>query len=153
MDRQAEEMRRDLEGATVERIGEGIKITFDSGLLFSTNSSRLSPAAEENILSLATILNKYEDTDILIEGHTDSTGTDSYNQNLSEQRAEAVANFAKGLGVKGSRFTTIGYGETQPVSPNATVDGRQENRRVDIAIMANEDLKDAAENNEQLIPG
>ncbi len=152
MDKQAEEIRRDIKNARVERIGEGIKITFDSGLLFETNSSRLSSASEGNIRELAKILSKYDDTDILVEGHTDSTGSKEYNQKLSEQRADAVANFTKGQGVKGSRFTTFGYGETQPLSPNSTTTGRQANRRVEIAIMANDDLKDAAEENKQITP-
>ncbi|MFN0157607.1 MAG: OmpA family protein [Bacteroidota bacterium] len=153
MDKQAEEMRRDIKGARIERVGEGIKITFDSGLLFETNSARLSSVAEGNIRELATILAKYDDTDILVEGHTDSDGTDAHNQDLSVQRAEAVAGFAKGRGVKGSRFTTIGYGETQPLGPNTTASGKQENRRVEIAVMANDDLKDAAEDNEEIVPG
>lgn len=153
MDEQAEEMRRDIKDARIERIGEGIKITFDSGLLFETNSARLSTRAEANIRDLAQVLVKYHDTDILVEGHTDSVGTDVYNQTLSEQRAEAVANLAKGLGVKGSRFTTIGYGETQPLTSNATVGGRGENRRVEVAVMANDDLKNAAEDNERIVPG
>ena len=152
MDKQAEEMQRDIKNARIERIGEGIKITFDSGLLFETNSATLSTGAKQNIEELARILTKYDDTDILVEGHTDSIGTEEYNQKLSERRAESVANYAKGLGVKGSRFTTIGYGETQPVTSNSTASGRQQNRRVEIAIMANDDLKDAAEANKQILP-
>ena len=152
MDKQAEEIRRDIKNAKVQRVGEGIKITFDSGLLFETGSARLSPAAEGNIRQLVKILNKYDDTDVLVEGHTDSTGTMEFNQKLSEQRAGSVANFAKGQGVKGSRFTVVGYGETQPIAPNSTVAGRQDNRRVEIAIMANDDLKEAAEENKQITP-
>jgi len=148
MDRQAEEMQRDIEGAKIERIGEGIKITFDSGILFATNSSDLQPAAQDNISRLSVILNKYDDTNILVEGHTDSTGSAEYNQALSERRAESVANYAKGRGVAGGRFTTVGYGKTQPVMSNSTVEGRQANRRVEIAIFANEDLKDAAMKNQ-----
>ncbi len=148
MDRQAEEMQRDIEGAKIERVGEGIKITFDSGILFATNSSDLQPAARENIGKLATILNKYEDTNILVEGHTDSTGSAEYNQQLSERRAASVANYAKGMNVKGDRFTVVGYGKTQPVVSNSTPEGRQANRRVEIAIFANDDLKDAAMKNQ-----
>lgn len=148
MDRQAEEMERDLEGAKIERIGEGIKITFDSGILFAVNSSDLQPAAKENIGKLAVILNKYEDTNILVEGHTDSTGSAEYNQGLSERRAASVANYAKSLNVKGDRFTTVGYGKTQPVATNTTAEGRQANRRVEVAIFANEKLKDAAMKNQ-----
>jgi outer membrane protein OmpA-like peptidoglycan-associated protein len=153
MDKQAEEMRRDIKDAHVERVGEGIKITFDSGILFETNSAQLSPQAEGNMRNLSRVLTKYKDTDILVEGHTDSVGTEEYNERLSQRRAEAVANYAKGLGVKGSRFTTIGYGESQPIASNTSPAGRQQNRRVEIAIMANDDLKNAAEKNNQIMPG
>jgi outer membrane protein OmpA-like peptidoglycan-associated protein len=145
MDKQAEEMRQDIQGAKIERIGEGIKITFESGILFKSNAADLQPAAQDNIGKLAVILNKYPDTNILVEGHTDSTGSDELNQKLSTRRAESVADYAKGKGVAASRFTTIGYGKTQPIAPNATVDGRAQNRRVEIAIFANDKLKDAAE--------
>jgi outer membrane protein OmpA-like peptidoglycan-associated protein len=148
MDRQAEEMQRDIKNAKIERIGEGIKITFDSGILFQTNSSDLQTTAKSNIESLAKILNKYEDTNIIVEGHTDSTGSADYNQALSERRAAAVASYAKGLGVAGSRFTTVGYGKTQPIASNTTVEGRQANRRVEVAIFANDKLKDAAMKNQ-----
>jgi len=144
MDRQAEEMKKDLAGAKIERIGEGIKITFDSGILFETNKAELQAPAKENIGKLATILNKYPDTNILVEGHTDSTGSAEYNQMLSERRAESVAAFTKSLGVGPTRFTTMGDGETQPVAPNSTSSGRTQNRRVEIAIFANDKLKDAA---------
>ncbi len=145
MDNQAEEMRRDLHGAKVERVGEGIKITFDSGILFATNSSELQSAARTNIESLAKVLNKYPDTNILIEGDTDSEGAEAYNQELSERRAGAVANYAKGFNVVGSRISTVGHGELNPVASNVTPEGRQQNRRVEVAIFANDDMKDAAE--------
>jgi outer membrane protein OmpA-like peptidoglycan-associated protein len=145
MDRQAEEMQKDIEGAKIERVGEGIKITFDSGILFDVNKSTLTADAKANIDKLAKILNKYPDTNILVEGHTDATGTEEYNQKLSEQRAASVATYAKAEGVDGARFTTVGYGEKQPIADNNTVDGRKQNRRVEIAIYANDKLKDAAE--------
>ncbi|MGE5432059.1 MAG: OmpA family protein [Syntrophomonadaceae bacterium] len=145
MDRQAEEMRKDLEGARVERVGEGIKITFPSGILFATNKSDLQSAARDNIDQLAKVLKKYADTNILIEGHTDSDGTDAYNQTLSEKRASSVSTYVKELGVQGSRITTKGYGESQPVASNDTPEGKQANRRVEIAIFANDKLKKAAE--------
>ena len=144
MDRQAADMKKDLQNAKIERVGEGIKITFDSGILFETNKSDLQSQAKENIGKLAAILNKYPDTNILVEGHTDSTGSTEYNQKLSERRAASVATYAEGLGVTASRFTTIGYGETQPIVSNSTAEGRQQNRRVEIAIFANDKLKDAA---------
>jgi outer membrane protein OmpA-like peptidoglycan-associated protein len=145
MDKQAEEIQKDIEGAKVERVGEGIKITFDSGILFAVNSSNLTEQAKANVQKLATILNKYPDTNILVEGHTDSTGTEAYNQKLSERRASAVTDYTTGLGVSGARFKSMGYGESQPIASNATADGRSQNRRVEIAIFANDKLKAAAE--------
>jgi len=145
MDKQAEEIERDLEGATVERVGEGIKITFDSGILFDVDKATLRPEARTNLEKLAVILNKYSDTDILIEGHTDSTGPDEYNLELSNKRAQSVAGYLSANDVVATRFTIMGYGETQPVADNSTVEGRQVNRRVELAIMANEKLKKAAE--------
>lgn len=144
MDRQAEEMRRDLEGARIERIGEGIKITFDSGLLFDVDKYDLRAASRENLDNLAVILNKYPDTNILIEGHTDSTGTRDYNLTLSERRARSVSGYLAQLNVSSARFTVMGYGPDQPIATNDTTDGRQQNRRVDLAIMANEKLKKIA---------
>ncbi|MDY0109905.1 MAG: OmpA family protein [Candidatus Krumholzibacteria bacterium] len=144
MDKQAAEIEQDLAGARVERIGEGIKITFDSGLLFDVNKFDVKPAPRENLVNLAVILNKYPDTLILIEGHTDSTGPDDYNMTLSQNRANAVAAVLAGQQVDATRFTVIGYGEGQPLYDNETVEGRQGNRRVDIAIMANDKLKKVA---------
>lgn len=145
MDKQAAEIERDLEGASVERIGEGIKVTFDSGILFDINSSRLQPEAQQNLGNLAEILNKYPDTEILVEGHTDSTGTHDYNMTLSMRRAQSVANYMTNLQVLPTRFRIMGYGPDQPVASNATATGRSQNRRVDIAIFANDKLKGAAE--------
>jgi len=145
MDNQAEEIARDIEGATVERVGEGIKITFDSGLLFDVDSSSMQPAAEANLTSLAEILNKYDDTLILIEGHTDATGSEDYNLGLSRNRAQSVANLLAAVQVDATRFTIMGYGEAQPITGNDTAAGRQANRRVELAIMANDDLKKVAE--------
>lgn len=145
MDKRAAEIEADLEGAKIERIGEGIKITFDSGLLFDFDKSDLRPQAKTNIANLAGILNKYPDTDIVVEGDTDNVGSDDYNVQLSNRRAESVANHMVGLGVSGSRISEIGLGETNPVASNDTDAGRQQNRRVEVAIFANDKLKDAAE--------
>ena len=145
MDKQAEEIERDIEGATVERIGEGIKITFDSGILFAIDKSDLQAEAQENLANLSVILHKYEDTDILIEGHTDATGTEDYNLELSRRRAQSVANKLSVDLISATRFTIMGYGEIQPIADNTTPEGRQENRRVEIAIMANDKLKKVAE--------
>jgi outer membrane protein OmpA-like peptidoglycan-associated protein len=145
MDKRAAEIRADLEGARIERIGEGIKITFDSGLLFDFDKSDLRPQAQTNIASLAKILNKYPDTDIVVEGDTDNTGTEDYNVGLSDRRAQSVASYLMGLDVNGSRISQIGLGESNPVASNATEAGRQLNRRVEVAIFANDKLKNAAE--------
>jgi len=144
MDQQAAEIQRDLEGAKVERVGEGIKITFDSGLLFDTNKSILKPASKENLTKLAVILNKYPDTEILLEGHTDSDGTEEHNMDLSQRRANSVAAFLGGKQVMESRFTTMAYGETQPVADNSIREGKALNRRVEVAIYANDKLKKEA---------
>jgi outer membrane protein OmpA-like peptidoglycan-associated protein len=146
MDKQADEMRQDMKNAKIERVGEGIKITFDSGILFETDSYQLQPAAKTNIESLVRVLNKYQDTNILIEGDTDNTGSDDHNQTLSERRAQAVADYEKSLGVAGSRISTVGLGESNPIASNDTDDGRQQNRRVEVAIFANDDMKNAAKN-------
>jgi outer membrane protein OmpA-like peptidoglycan-associated protein len=148
MDKQAEEMENDIAGAKIERVGEGIKITFDSGILFATNSSTLESQAKTNINNLATILNKYPDTNILVTGHTDFDGTDQYNQSLSERRAKTVSDYAKMQGVSSSRFSVVGLGESEPVASNDTEEGKRMNRRVEIAVFANEKLKEAAENGE-----
>lgn len=145
MDQQAEEMQQDLANARVERVGEGIKITFDSGILFAVDSAILSAEARDNIRELAIILNKYPDTNIVIEGDTDSTGTEEHNQDLSERRASAVAEFHVTLGVVASRISTVGLGETNPIASNETLDGRKQNRRVEVAIFANEKMKAAAQ--------
>jgi outer membrane protein OmpA-like peptidoglycan-associated protein len=134
----------DIEGARIERIGEGIKITFDSGILFAYNSADLASEARLNLTRLATILNKYDDTDILLEGHTDSDGAAEYNLGLSRRRAQSVSDFLSGLEVAAARFTVVGYGEDQPIATNETVEGKAQNRRVEVAIMANDDLKAAA---------
>lgn len=144
MDKQAEELREDLSGADVERVGEGIKITFDSGLMFAVDSYQLNDNAKKNLNELSATLKKYEDTNILIEGHTDNTGSEDYNETLSEKRAGTVEDYLLGRGVSSGRITAVGYGEAQPISTNETVQGRKENRRVEVAIFANEKMKKAA---------
>jgi outer membrane protein OmpA-like peptidoglycan-associated protein len=145
MDKQAEDLQRDMANAKVERVGEGIKITFDSGILFDTNKADLRPASQTDIDKMAAILQKYPDTNVLVEGHTDNTGSDAINQPLSERRAQAVATATIAKGVAASRVTTQGYGSTQPVADNTTTEGKQANRRVEIAIYANDKMKKAAE--------
>lgn len=145
MDKQAEELRRDMENAKIERVGEGIKITFASGILFATNSAELQPASKTDIEKLAATLKKYGDTNVIIQGHTDNTGSDAINQPLSERRAQAVSDYITSLGVESGRLTAEGFGSNQPVADNTTEAGKQANRRVEVAIFANEKLKKAAE--------
>ena len=145
MDEQAAEIDKDLENATVERVGEGIKITFDSGILFDSNEASLQPQARANLDDLAETLQKYPDTDIIIYGHTDSQGSEEWNLTLSRNRASSVAAYLSEQDLDPSRFTQIGMGETQPVADNSTPEGRRLNRRVELAIMANDELKDRAE--------
>ncbi|HOT95732.1 MAG TPA: OmpA family protein [bacterium] len=141
MDKQAAEIEQQLADAKVERVGEGIQVTLKSGLLFDSGKSVLKPAAQTDLAELATTLNKYSDTVLLIEGHADSQGDEAYNQKLSEARAHAVASFLAKNNVDISRFTIIGYGESQPVASNDTPEGRAQNRRVEIAITAGEAMK------------
>jgi outer membrane protein OmpA-like peptidoglycan-associated protein len=148
MDKQAEELRKDLEGAQIERVGEGIKITFREGIQFPVNSAEVSEASKTNLKDLAETLNKYKDTNILIEGHTDITGTREYNLKLSDRRAQSVADYLQSIGVATKRVTTEGYGPDQPVAENTSDYGRQQNRRVEVAIFANEKLKKKAEKGE-----
>lgn len=145
MDKQAAEMQRDIKGAEIQRIGEGIKITFDSGILFDIDQADLRPVSKTSLTELAKILNKYPDTNILIEGHTDDTGTDEHNMTLSKNRAQSVSFYLATLDVKSARFSISGHGETQPIVANDTPEGQQKNRRVDIAVIANDKLKKAAQ--------
>jgi outer membrane protein OmpA-like peptidoglycan-associated protein len=145
MDKQAAELKNDLKGATVQRVGEGILITFNDGLQFDVNSSDLRSNSRANLEELARVINKYDDTNILIEGHTDITGSLSHNQTLSERRAESVRRYLIGQGVVATRLASVGYGPSQPLADNETVEGRQINRRVEVAIYANEKMKRAAE--------
>ena len=144
MDKQAAEIERDIAGARVERVGEGIKITFNSEIMFDLNKAVLKDQYQGELSELATILNKYQDTNILLEGHTDSTGSQEYNLELSEKRAKSVANFLATRNVNPARFTIMGYGESQPIASNETKEGRSQNRRVEVAIYANEKLKKVA---------
>ncbi len=136
MDQQAKELEQAIAGATVERVGEGIQVTFDSGLLYDFDSDRILPAAASNLRNLASSLGKYPDTDILIVGHTDATGSDDYNLRLSQQRAESASRFLATEGVRTNRLRTSGRGELEPIATNETAAGQQANRRIEIAIIA-----------------
>jgi len=141
MDKQAEEMKEVLGDAEVRREGEGIVILFKEKVLFGFDRSDLNTSAETNLNKLVNVLQKYPDTNIEIIGHTDSKGTDDYNQTLSQRRASSVASYLKGQGVSSSRLTTKGMGESDPIATNDTEDGRSQNRRVEFVITANEKMK------------
>lgn len=138
MDKQAEELAR-MEKARVERIGEGIAISFESGLLFATNSAELRPASRENLTTLATSLKNHPDSNVLIVGHTDATGAAAYNQTLSERRAASAKTFLMSQGIAENRIRTEGRGMNEPIADNETVEGRDANRRIEVAIFANPD--------------
>jgi outer membrane protein OmpA-like peptidoglycan-associated protein len=138
MDQQAEALEEELPGATVERVGEGIQVTFDSGILFDFDSYALRTPARENLANLATSLKRYPESEVLIVGHTDSRGDDAYNQRLSENRSGSARDYLVQQGVAPSRIRAVGMGESEPVASNDTDVGRQENRRVEVAIFASE---------------
>ena len=137
MDKQAEQLEQQVSGATVQRVGEGLVLTFDSGLLYDFDSSSIRTEAGRNLQSLAASLKDYPDTDILIVGHTDAEGTDAYNQDLSTRRDDAASGYLAREGVAYARMHTAGRGETEAVATNETDAGRQLNRRIEIAIYAN----------------
>jgi len=136
MDKQAQELAYDLPGATVSRVGEGIAVTFPDGVLFGYDSDQLQPAARDNMRRFAASLQKYPNTRTLIVGHTDSDGSSAYNMDLSDRRALSAANFIAAEGVDRARITTAGRGEAEPIATNGTDAGRQQNRRVEVAIYA-----------------
>jgi len=145
MDKQAEEIKNTVPDAKVERVGEGIVVEFSSKVLFAYDKSNLSDEAKTSLDKLVTVLNNYPDTDIEIQGHTDSKGTEDYNQSLSERRANTVSGYLVGQGIKDNRLTIKGFGETIPKYSNDTADGRTQNRRVEFLITANEKMKAEAE--------
>jgi len=146
MDKQAEEIKKNLpEAEVVHQPGEeGIIVNFSSKVLFAYDKYDLTETSKSTVNDLAVILNKYPDTKLTIQGHTDSKGSESYNQLLSERRAGTVAEYLKGQGVVASRITSVGYGETQPVAGNETAEGRSENRRVTFVIVPDEKMKQEA---------
>lgn len=145
MDKQAREIDNALPGAEVERVGEGIKLTLkENAVRFNTDKSTLTPTAQANLDKLVPVFKEYADTNIQIFGYTDSDGSDTYNQKLSEQRAVSVKNYLATKGISSSRFTTTGMGEADPIATNATGDGKSQNRRVEFAITANEKMVEEA---------
>lgn len=149
MDQQAKELQQDIPGATVSRVGEGIAVTFASGILYPFNSTEILPAGKENLQSLANSLEKYPNSDVLIVGHTDSVGTDAYNLDLSQRRAQAASAYLQSLGVPASRLHAVGKGESEPIQPNDTDAGRAQNRRVEIAIYASEAYRNQVKSGSQ----
>ncbi len=151
MDEQAKQIEEEIPGAEVERVGEGINVTFDesSGVYFATDKYNINDKSEQTLNKLADIFKEYPQTNILVEGHTDNTGSDSYNLTLSKNRAQAVTGYLVDSGVDRGRFTTKWYGESQPKYDNSTAEGRAQNRRVEIAIVANEELKEQAKEQAQ----
>ncbi len=144
MDKQAQEIKNEVPNATVERVDEGINVTFDAGVLFGFDKSDLSPAAQESVQQLAKILNKYPDTYVRVEGHTDDRGTDAYNMGLSERRTNTVVNYLKTQGVAANRIQGFWYGKSQPKVPNDSDANRAKNRRVEFSIFANDKMKQDA---------
>ena len=141
MDQQAKELKQAIPTAEVERVGEGINMTFNSGLMFKINSYEISESYRDDLSAAAEVFKKYPDTHILVEGHTDDTGSDEYNMKLSQQRAEAVVKYFESVGVSRSRMQEKWYGESQPKYPNDSEANREKNRRVELAIFANDQMK------------
>ncbi|WP_339647772.1 OmpA family protein [uncultured Salegentibacter sp.] len=146
MDEQAKEIEQEIPGAEVERVGEGINVTFDesSGVYFDTEKYNINAKSQQTLNKLADIFKEYPDSNILVEGHTDDTGSETYNLTLSKNRAQAVTNYLTNQGLSSGRFETKWYGESQPKYDNETAEGRAKNRRVELAIVANEELKEEA---------
>ena len=144
MDKQARELEMSVKGAKVERVGEGIQVTFASGLLYDFDSDVVRPEARTNLRELAVSLEKYPGSNVLIIGHTDRLGTEAYNMGLSDRRATAAATYLISQGVSGARIATRGLGETEPIASNETEAGRQANRRIEVAIFASQEARAAA---------
>jgi outer membrane protein OmpA-like peptidoglycan-associated protein len=141
LDKQAKEIDA-IPDADVQRRDDSLIVMLPGDVLFDTNSSALAPGAYERLRSLAATLNRYPDTNIVVKGHTDSTGAESYNLKLSEERAENVRKYLVAEGVSSSRVTAIGFGEAYPLVSDATSSGRQQNRRVEIEIKPNDELRE-----------
>ena len=143
MDQHAKEIEQNVPGAIVERVGEGIQVTFPSGILFDFNSDAIRGDAAANLRSLARSLDRYEESNVLIVGHTDAVGADTYNQDLSYRRAQSAARFLESQGIE-QDVATLGRGEREPVASNDSDAGRARNRRIEIAIYANDELRERA---------
>ena len=144
MDKQAEEIAEDLPGAQVSRVGEGIAVSFPSGILFPFDSADLQTEGRSNLRQLADSLEENPRTEVMIVGHADATGRPTYNQGLSERRAQAAADYLVSQGIPRGRLRIAGRGESEPVASNASEEGRQQNRRVEVAIYANQAWREEA---------
>ncbi len=147
MDKQAKDIKNSVPDAHVERVEEGIVVEFSSGVLFGYDKASLSDDAKTNLNNLVTVLNTYPDTNIEIQGHTDSEGSDEYNQTLSEQRAGAVSSYLSTKGIAYNRLSIKGFGENSPKYSNSSKSGQDKNRRVEFLITANDKMKADAEKN------
>lgn len=137
MDKQERELRQ-IEGIDVARTDDDeLKVTMRNEILFDFNSAGLRSSSRDELREMADVFNRYNDTTIVVAGHTDSVGSTSYNQGLSNRRANSVSNYLEDLGVRGSRLDAIGYGESRPKASNSTSSGRQQNRRVELYVRAN----------------
>lgn len=136
MDRKAAELEREMDGVTIQRVEEGIAVSFDSGILFDVNSSNLRTEGYNNLQKLANILKRDNETVLMIVGHTDSTGDEAYNLRLSERRAQSAKTYLESQGLPSSRIQLSGRGELEPIGDNSTDAGRQKNRRIEVAIFA-----------------
>lgn len=141
MDKQAEDIKTQVPDAKVERVEEGIVVEFSSKVLFGFDQSNLTDASRKTLNNLITILNKYPQTNLEVQGHTDNTGSESYNMTLSVKRASTVADYLKANGIDASRLTIKGFGEDAPKYDNNTEQGRMQNRRVEFLITANQQMK------------
>ncbi|MEO8112716.1 MAG: OmpA family protein, partial [Ginsengibacter sp.] len=144
MDKQAEEIKNDIPGVKVERVEEGIRVEFNEKILFAFSKTDFGDSAKASLNNLVAVLNKYPNTNIEIQGHTDSRGNDEYNMELSQKRAGTFADYLKAQGVTESRITTKGYGESAPAYTNDTDEGMAQNRRVEFLITANDQMKEDA---------
>ncbi|WP_339634265.1 OmpA family protein [Bizionia echini] len=143
MDKQAQRIEEEVPGATGERVDQGIVVTFDenSGVHFATEKYNINATSQQNLDKLANVFKEYPDTNLLVVGHTDNTGNDAYNMTLSKNRANAVTDYLKNVkGISSSRLTTHWFGEEQPIADNSTAAGRAKNRRVNIAIVPNDEM-------------
>jgi outer membrane protein OmpA-like peptidoglycan-associated protein len=137
MDKQERALRQNY-GLDVARTSEDeLKVTVRNEILFDFNSASLRGSSRDELREMADVFNKYNDTTIVVAGHTDSVGSTSYNQRLSNRRASSVANYLEDIGVRGSRLDAVGYGESRPKASNSTASGRQQNRRVELYVRAN----------------